>query len=366
MTAGSHNGARLATDLPLSARLSNLLRPRVAAPASIEYPQIDPLPSSLERPFWSVMIPTLNRTKYLEATLQSVLAQDPGPEQMQIEVVDNGSSRGNAKAIVREIGGGRVGFLRLPETIPAYANWNTCVGRARGRWVHLLHDDDYVLPGFYAHYQQLAARYENATLITGPCQVVDPEGKEIDVSEPMQPYEGPVRDFARREAFRNWVIPPSVAIRRDAYERWGGYCSFLRHTLDWELYFRLGVAGEVVTTSVPFSAYRVHSGSETDVLASTGQHVRDAMLTIDLCYSRLPASLQAELAANRYYSASELAKDMASRLLGYGRRRGAVRNALLAFRISPATSVRFLLGVMRRCALPSRRRPGRVVSEQDA
>ena len=44
-----------------------------------------------ERPRWSVMIPTYNCARYLEAALRSVLAQDPGREAMQIEVVDDHS-----------------------------------------------------------------------------------------------------------------------------------------------------------------------------------------------------------------------------------------------------------------------------------
>jgi len=44
------------------------------------------------RPYWSMMIPTYNaRADYLEETLTSVLQQDPGSEQMQIEVIDDHS-----------------------------------------------------------------------------------------------------------------------------------------------------------------------------------------------------------------------------------------------------------------------------------
>jgi len=95
------------------------------------------------------MIPTYNCAGYLEATLRSVLAQDPGPEAMQMEVVDDHSTADDPEEVVTRLGGGRVGFHRQPVNVGVVANLNTCLQRSRGEIVHLLHGDDFVLEGFY-------------------------------------------------------------------------------------------------------------------------------------------------------------------------------------------------------------------------
>ena len=50
------------------------------------------------------MIPTYNpRHEYLKETLLSVLQQDPGPEQMQVEAVDDCSTGMDVAALVKAI-----------------------------------------------------------------------------------------------------------------------------------------------------------------------------------------------------------------------------------------------------------------------
>ena len=70
-------------------------------------PEIDPV-SGPEQPFWSVMIPVYNCTAYLKEALGSVLLQDKGVADMQIEVVDDCSTDGDVEALVLLIGNGRV------------------------------------------------------------------------------------------------------------------------------------------------------------------------------------------------------------------------------------------------------------------
>ena len=56
-------------------------------PLKLCFPRLSEVSSETQRPFWSVMLTVYRRTAFLEQALRSVLAQAPGPEKMQIEVV---------------------------------------------------------------------------------------------------------------------------------------------------------------------------------------------------------------------------------------------------------------------------------------
>src|SRR5207249_10146394 len=104
--------------------------------SSLKPPAIRVSPVDGSRPFWSVMIPTYNpRADYLEETLHSVLQQNPGPKQMQIEVVDDCSPGMDVVALVKAIVGERVQFSRTAKNLGLAGCWNTCIDRSRGEWL---------------------------------------------------------------------------------------------------------------------------------------------------------------------------------------------------------------------------------------
>src|SRR5256884_9875784 len=107
-----------------------MLSKRLASASSLKAPTIRTLPADDTRPYWSVMIPTYNpRADYLEETLNSVLQQDPGPEQMQIEVVDDCSNDNTASEVTRRLGAGRVTFHAESQNRGLANNWNRCIER---------------------------------------------------------------------------------------------------------------------------------------------------------------------------------------------------------------------------------------------
>ena len=66
---------------------------------------VKPVPPGTKRPLWSVMIPTFNpNEKFLIESINSVIIQDPGPDKMQIEVVDDCSTKVDIKKIIKVTG----------------------------------------------------------------------------------------------------------------------------------------------------------------------------------------------------------------------------------------------------------------------
>jgi glycosyltransferase involved in cell wall biosynthesis len=106
-------------------------------------------------PLWSVMIPTFHCARFLRQTLESVLSQDTRPDVMQIEVIDDCSTQDDPESVVRAAAGERVHFFLQPKNVGHTRNFETCLQRARGHLVHLLHGDDAVRHGFYRKTAQL-------------------------------------------------------------------------------------------------------------------------------------------------------------------------------------------------------------------
>jgi hypothetical protein len=174
------------------------------------------------RPFWSVMIPTYNpRADYLEETLHSVLHQDPGPEQMQIEVVDDGSADNAASDVVRRVGAGRVAFHAERQNRGLANTWDLCIERARGNWVHILHQDDIVLPGFYEHLYRGIVCNPHIGMAFCRFAIIDANGHWKELGPLESATAGVLNNWLERVATGYHLECPAVVVKRATYERLG-------------------------------------------------------------------------------------------------------------------------------------------------
>ena len=317
--------------------------------ASTHRAQVHPVPAGKTRPLWAVMIPTFNCNPFLPVTLESVLAQDPGPESMQIEVVDDHSDEDPAK-IVEAIGGRRIGYFRQGCNVGITKNFATCLNRARGHLVHLLHGDDCVRAGFYA---QMSRLFESHPEIGGAfCRhaFIDENGRELAVSDPEQHFPGVLANALERLALEQRIMTPSMVVRRDVYEQLGGFDDRLPCSEDWEMWVRIAARHPIGYLPSPLAAYRMHPNSNTGRNTRNAANMRYTRMAIDMFRAYLPPARADAIASKARETYALSAVEFVRERLRHRDLSGALAQAreALRFRFSPrvvATLVRAFTGI---------------------
>jgi glycosyltransferase involved in cell wall biosynthesis len=233
------------------------------------------------------MIPVHNCAKYLAQTLESVLQQDPGIEQMQIEIVDD-FSNDNPEQIVNEIGKGRVGYYRQEKNVGHTKNFETCLQRSKGILVHQLHGDDYVLPGFYKEMEDLFS--QNPSLGAGFCQtfLVNENNQYTGLSNLVQKEKGILPNFINKLAYRQQIFTPGIVVKRAVYEDLGGFDERLKWCEDWEMWVRISQKYDLGYLPIPLACYREHESSNTAKYAKNATKLRDFVEGIKMVNTYLP------------------------------------------------------------------------------
>jgi glycosyltransferase involved in cell wall biosynthesis len=223
------------------------------------------------RPRLSVMVPTYRPGEMLRLTLESVLAQAVSHRDMQIAVVDDGSDRDALERIVRSVDlQGRVEIHADGPHLGLSGNWNRAIGLARGHLVHLLHQDDCILPGFYARMERGFLRAPLIGMAFCPSRIVDGQDRLIKSTWPQRWRAGVIANWLPRIAIRQRIQTPAVVVARTTYEMLGGYRNDLCHTLDWEMWVRIAARMPVWHEPRPLAVYRRHEASESSRLLAQG------------------------------------------------------------------------------------------------
>jgi hypothetical protein len=291
------------------------------------------------------MVPAYNCADYLRETLTSVLAQDPGREHMQIEVVDDHSSD-DPKTVVDELGAGRIEYYRQAQNTGHVRNFNTCIDRARGRLIHILHGDDTVRDRFYQTMQQ--PFHDHPEIGAAFCRYlsIDADGNWVTIA-PLEPEgRGILVNWLERIAVGQRLQPPTMVVRRMVYETLGGFDTRIsKMGEDWEMWVRIAAHFPVWYEPEPLAAYRVHGSSLTAEASPTGGDLRELRTVIEINRETLPPELAKSISQKARETAATTAIRRAGRMVYAGRpsaARAQVREALRTSR-SPAVFERLAL-----------------------
>jgi glycosyltransferase involved in cell wall biosynthesis len=244
------------------------------------------------------MIPVYNRVTYLENTLRSVLSQDPGAEEMQIGVVDDASSLGDSEELVRRVGGERVEFVRQPRRLGGIGNWNSCIERSRGEWVHILHSDDVVFSGFYQSLKAGLERRDDVGAAFCRHAYIDENGRWGGISPLESPTPSILVGFLGKISVGQRIQCPSIVVRRSVYEKLGGFRTDLSYAADWEMWVRVAAHSPVWYEPSTLAAFRAHTTSWSADFLKSAQNVAEERRCIAVMRELLPSD-QAETLARK-------------------------------------------------------------------
>jgi GT2 family glycosyltransferase len=266
-------------------------------------PTIAPLSADARtmRPFWSVMIPAYNPDPdYLAQTLRSVLTQAPGSEQMQIEVVDDCSPGIDVAAMVRSIAGERVKVSQTTKNLGLAGCWNTCIERSRGEWVHILHQDDWVLPEFYARFEALINAAPDIDAAFTRNLNADADGHWTSIGPLIDPLMRSAGEFKNFNVYVAAWVPMQCAaavVKRSTYERLGGYRNDIPYVLDWEMWCRIAANGRWGYVPQTGAVYRQHDKSQTTRLHKAGKMHQDLLDGGRIARAHFSSEVQAQTEA---------------------------------------------------------------------
>lgn len=309
--------------------------------------RIPPVAKELNRPLWSVMIPTYNCDAYLREALAGVLVQDPGPHAMQIEVVDDCSNSHDPETVVGDLGGGRVGFYRQSRNVGHVKNFQTCLERSRGKLIHLLHGDDCVRDGFYQRMGRLFDLHPEIGAAFCRHAVVDERGNVQRISPLEQAESGVLKNWLERIACELVAQPPSVIVRREVYENLGGFdCRMLSCGEDWEMLVRIAVHYPVGYEPELLAWYRDNSNSLTKRSVRSGQNIRDVRKATEIVGVYLPKSISRDASKRAGENWAKWALHWAGRLVAAGDTVAAVTQLREGFMCSHSRGVMKLAAPM--------------------
>ncbi len=217
----------------------------------------DPRPTTcdLRPPLVSVIMPTHNGERTIEAAMQSVLAQEF--RDLELIVVDDSSSDGTA-AIVQRIQANDPRVLYIyqhPRLGGPGPSRNRALREARGKYVAFLDGDDVWLLGkLEQQVSWLEAHPETVLCFTQMYRDADSEERMVCPSSDTR--------YNYLAEFRGNLIPVlTVVMRRDCLEAVGGFSEDLGMSEDYDLWLRLGQRYAFHFLSEPTAIYTVHETS---------------------------------------------------------------------------------------------------------
>lgn len=271
----------------------------------------DPLPPSMPDgsawPRITVVTPSFNQARFLEATVRSILLQRY--PNLEYFVCDGGSTDGSVD-IIRKYAPWLAGWVSEPDGGQSAAI-NRGLRRGSGAFATWINSDDMLERNALSSH---AARvgFQPGFVYVGDCLHINED------DEPQYVHRGRVHsleDLVRirtvwRAPERGHIVQPEVLFPRELALSVGGLDARNHRTMDYELWGRLFMAGATFRyTHIRFGIFRVHGGQKTSQGWATTQSLIATAAKLAAEAPGIPPALRGEIVADLYAYQREYWRD---------------------------------------------------------
>ncbi len=212
--------------------------------------------AAAEAPLFSIVTPSYNQGRYLEATLRSVLDQNyPRLEY----VVQDGGSTDETPAVLERYRPVLTSCESVKDRGQAHA-LNLGFARTSGAIMAYLNSDDLLMPGALAYVARFFAGHPDVDAVYGHRIIIDENDNEIG-RWIMPPHGDPAFTW------NDYIPQETLFWRRRLWEAIGGaFDESLQFALDWDLLLRFRARGAKFTRLPRFlGAFRIHASQKSTV-----------------------------------------------------------------------------------------------------
>lgn len=178
-------------------------------------------------PKFSILVPVI-KGKFLNFTIESVLKQTFSDWEM---IVYNDFSSDNIDVIIEKYKDKRVQYSKGNKNIgsedPSKV-WNLMLKKARGKYIVLLGDDDYISENYLEEINHLTLNYPEISIFRTKLKRVDESGKIIFENENLPLFETWDQAFYARTVEKRTQSTSEFVLERKSLEKIGGYVNFPR------------------------------------------------------------------------------------------------------------------------------------------
>lgn len=209
----------------------------------------------------SIVTPVLNGQKYVGEALQSML--DQTYQNFELILVNDGSTDGT-EAIVRSFMDRMdIKIVHHPKPLGIARSVNDGLSRTCGEYICFLDHDDTWFPEFLETQLRHLEEHPDVGMVHADFQTIDPSGAVIEASVASSRKRArPSGHVFRDLFFDSFIVANSVLIRREVFDRLGGFDETLLWG-DYHMWLRIARHYKVDYVPKVLTKYRQHPTQST-------------------------------------------------------------------------------------------------------